>query len=71
MISLNHLDEICKLNKGTYQCVYLGFNNGWNCMKDSSLKNIIQKEASKSLERQIKVASGDNCSGYNVMKDIR
>ena len=54
-----HLRAVCKIGEGNKCCRYIGFSDGWACLKHSSLKETLDARVwSKTMN-----ARGDNCDG--------
>ena len=58
-----HVNDVCKMGQKKDCCSYLAFGyDGWQCMKESSLKTTIDARRSAGVMN----AMGDNCIGYDV-----
>lgn len=75
-----HVRDVCLLNQGYKQCIYLEEGDDFNtfyCKKHSSEKKYIEEDRDKVLEqlkkRGIPIIKtthplGDNCQGYIMLK---
>jgi hypothetical protein len=59
----SHVKDVCKLGQGGHCCSYLGAGaDGWECLKESSLKSTIDARRSAGTMN----AKGDNCGGFDA-----
>jgi len=64
-IDSNRLQNICRYYQKEKTCKYISLiPNGFVCVKNTPLKNILDKRAKDKLM----VSQGDNCKGLGIKK---
>lgn len=59
---MSKLKDICKMGQGNLTCRYLGFGDGWTCLKFTNLKAMLDARVAANSMR----AQGDNCDGQEA-----
>lgn len=55
-----YVKDVCKMGQGNDCCRYLVMGKGWECAKETSMKELLDRRVSQMT------AKGDNCKGFET-----